>query len=89
MNFAKRRKKITTKSEDPENTQWHTLIPLVLAVYNNKNIHSATGKTPREASNNSNDIDVKASMELKAKQGRRFPELNVGDHVRILRKKNK
>ena len=51
MKFIKRRKKITTKGPDPEKTQWHTLIPLVLAVYNNKNIHSSTGKNERREEN--------------------------------------
>lgn len=42
--FRKRRKRLTTKTENTENIQWHTLIPLVLAVYDNQNAHSSTGK---------------------------------------------
>ena len=32
-------------------------------------------------------MDAKVSMELKAKRGRRYPELNEGDRVRVMRKK--
>ena len=69
------------------NLQWHTLIPEILKVYNNKNIHTATGKTPAEATKPSHEADVKTSMELRAKRGRKYPDIEVGDRVRVIRKK--
>ena len=70
-----------------QNLQWHTLIPEILNIYNNKNIHSATGKTPTEATKPSHEADVKTSMELRAKRGRKYPDIKAGDRVRVIRKK--
>ncbi len=50
-------------------------------------MHSATGKTPAEARKPSNEVDVKSEMELKAKTGRVYPTIEVGDKVRVIRKK--
>ena len=43
--------------------------------------------TPAEARKPSSEIDAKTAMELVAKRGRKFQILQVGDVVRILRKK--
>ncbi len=69
------------------NIQWQTLIPEILAVYNNKNVHTATGLTPSEARKPSAEADAKMSMEMRAKRGRRYPTINVGDKVRAIRNK--
>lgn len=87
MEYSKRRRRLDTKTPNPEQIQWYTLIPRILAVYNNKNIHSSTGKTPNDGRKVSNEVDAKASMEMRATHGRKYPTLEVGDTVKILRKK--
>jgi len=80
--------KLKKVGKQPADTfQWHELIPQIMKTYNFKNVHSATGKTPAEARKPSNEIDVKSEMELKAKTGRVYPAIEVGDKVRIIRKK--
>jgi hypothetical protein len=87
----KRHEYLTKKKKEgkqpPTNFQWHELIPQIMQTYNFKNVHSATGKTPAEARKPSNELDVKSEMELKAKTGRVYPPIEVGDRVRIIRKK--
>ena len=60
----------------------------VLLTYNNKSIHSATGMTPKEASKKENEFKAMISVALRAKKERKYPELNVGDKVKILRKES-
>ena len=55
--------------------------------YNTRNKHRITGMTPAEAKKPSSEVDAKASMELVARWGRKFPILQIGDVVRVLRKK--
>ena len=58
-----------------------------MLTYNNKNIHSATGMTPKEASEKKNEFKAMINVASKAKKERKYPELDVGDKVKILRKK--
>ena len=67
--------------------QWHSYIFGILLTYNNKLVHSSTGMTPKNASKGSNEMDVKSRMEAKAIKNRRYPEIKVGDKVKIRRKK--
>ena len=50
--------------------------------------HRATKFTPADARQNKNQLDVKLNMELHRVQKRKYPEINVGDTVRIYKKKN-
>ncbi len=43
--------------------------------------------TPTEARKPSSEVDAKMAMELVARRGRKLPTLNIGDIVRILKKK--
>jgi hypothetical protein len=43
--------------------------------------------TPADAMIDTNQLDVKANMELRAKHNRKYPPLNVDDSVKILRQK--
>jgi hypothetical protein len=70
-----------------EKPQWHDYIFPVLLTYNNKNKHSSTSKTPNEARKDTHQADVKANLEIKALKNRKYPILNVGDKVKIMRKK--
>ena len=67
--------------------QWTEYNGPILQVYNNKLIHSATKMTPADAAKKENELEAKNNMELRAKHNRKYPPLNVGDKVQILRKK--
>ena len=75
------------KGKTNPNIQWQTYIPRILSKYNNQMVSSATGMTPNEARKESSQSPVKASMELRAMRGRKYPTTNVGDIVRVHRKK--
>ena len=49
--------------------------------------HSSTNKTPDDARKDTHQADVKANLEIRALRNRKYPPLNVGDQVKILRKK--
>ena len=67
--------------------QWTEFIYPITLAYNNKNIHSSTGFTPSDAKKAGNHMEVKANMELKAKHGRKYVDINVGDYVNIFKNK--
>ena len=60
-----------------------------MLTYNNKNEHSTTNMKPSDAIKEDNRLDVKINLELKAKRDRRYPELKVGDKVKIMLRYNK
>ena len=70
-----------------QNIQWPDYILEILLTYNNQMKHSATGFTPKEARKPSNQFKVKLNLTLKGKKNRVYPELNVGDEVKIFRKR--
>ena len=72
-----------------DNPQWIDFIPYVLVTYNYKLKHSAIGMTPDEARNEKNQLRAKVNMELRAKRNRKYPDLQVGDFVRVFYKKEK
>ena len=59
----------------------------ILLTYNNKDVHSATGLTPNEARKERNEFRAKFNVSVKAKKERMYPTLEVGDKVKIMRKK--
>ena len=67
--------------------QWTEFIFEILLTYNNKMVHRATKMTPTEAKKKDNHLDVKMNMELKAKHGRKYEKVEVGDFVNIFKKK--
>ena len=67
--------------------QWIDYIPEIMLTYNTKDVHSATGLTPKEARQPRNDAKAKISMTIKARKTRMYPEIKVGDSVKIMRKK--
>ena len=58
-----------------------------LLTYNDQHIHSSTGFTPKQARLKRNEYAVKLNLELGALKNRKYPELNVGDEVKVMRKK--
>ena len=69
------------------NIQWTDYIFEMLLTYNNKNVHSTTKFTPSQAKLPKNEFQVKLKISLQAKRNRTYPEIEVGDSVKIMRKK--
>ena len=53
----------------------------------NKDVHSATGLTPNEARKEKNEFKAKLNVSVKAGKENMYPTLEVGDRVKIMRKK--
>ena len=49
--------------------------------------HSATGFRPKEARQPSNEFKVSLNLTMKGKKNRVYPDLDVGDEVRVLKKR--
>ena len=67
--------------------QWYSYIWGIMLTYNTGLVHSSLGMTPKNASRESNAVDVKAHLELKAIKNRKYPEVSIGDTVKIRRKR--
>jgi hypothetical protein len=72
-----------------ENVQWSDYIYPILLTSNNKNKHGSTGETPAVASKPDKQTEVKDSLEKKARMNRVYPELKVGDMVKIYTKRQR
>ena len=70
-----------------QNPQWTDFIFEIMLTYNNKNKHSATGMTPAEAAKPKNEVAVKMNLLLKKRHDRIYPMVEIGDKVKIFRKK--
>ena len=70
-----------------ENIQWIDYIFEIMLTYNNKDIHSATNMTPNEARKKDNQFKARVNIATKARKEKLYPELFVGDKVKIIRKK--
>ena len=75
------------EKQKKENIQWTDYILEILLTYNNQMKHSATGLTPKDARKPSNQFKVKLNITMKGKKNRVYPELDVGDEVKIFRKR--
>ena len=79
---------IYKRLEAPKNEgkQWFDLLDQVLVTYNRQRVHSSTQMTPHEARQNNNQQSVKFNLELKRQHGRKYPEISVGDTVKVYKK---
>ena len=75
------------EKKNKKNIQWVDYLPGVLLTYKNKSIHSATGLTPNDARKKDNEFKARLNVSIQAKKKRTYPELDVGNKVRIMRKK--
>ena len=64
---------------------WTDVCQPTLKKYNNT-IHSSTGAKPVEAHKDENRVNVKVNLTLKQKHFRKYPQLTVGDKVKIYMK---
>jgi hypothetical protein len=67
--------------------KWTDALFSVLLTYNVKVKSNITGMTPSEAKKPGNQIDVGAHLELHRISKRKYPTINVGDYVKLLKKK--
>ena len=65
--------------------KWTDMLKPTLKKYNDS-IHSSNGMRPIEAHKDENRINVKANLTLKQKHMRKYPQLSVGDMVKIYKK---
>ena len=75
--------------DNSQETQWVKVLPKALTIYNYKMKHRITNHTPNEARYDKNKLDVKLNLEMHAVKKRIYPDINIGDNVRIFRKKDK
>ena len=75
------------KDEDIQHHRTRGHPNFILLTYNNQMKHSATGLTPKDARKPSNQFRVKLNITMKGKKNRVYPELDVGDEVKIFRKR--
>jgi len=80
-------KRIDASKKD--NIQWPDLIFEILITYNDKLKHSTTKMTPKEAGKDSNKLMVWVNNFTHSKQDRKYPDIVIGDKVKLLRKKQK
>ena len=79
---------LVERLEQTDKKQWTDWIFPVLLKYNNKMKVNSTGMTPNEMRKPSNQMNVKIALEMKAKHTRIYPEVSVGDSVKIYKKKS-
>ena len=71
------------------NRKWYDVLGPVLLVYNHKMVHSATKLTPNEARKPANELNAKLNLQLNRTKLRKYPNVSVGDSVKLYRNKDK
>lgn len=69
--------------------KWYNLLFPVLLTYNNKMVHASTKMTPNEARKPANELNVKLNLHLNRTRLRKYPNVSIGDSVKLYRKKDK
>ena len=75
--------------EKAPDAQWasNEILKSSLTTYNNKMVNRSTKLTPNEARDKKNVLTVKTNLELHRVKKRKYPDINVGDSVRVYTKK--
>ena len=81
--------KILKRLEYDNTKDFKQILFEVLLTYNNKDIHSSTGLTPNEARKDVNRLQGKLNLEMHRISKRKYPDLEIGDEVKIYKKKGK
>jgi hypothetical protein len=66
---------------------WKKVMPEVITTYNQVRVHNVTKLTPADATVPANRTYVRMNLELARKTNRPYPEIQVGDYVRIFKKR--
>ena len=85
--FIRTFRNLVTRRLQKRDEHWYDLLYEVLLTYNRKMVSSATGFTPNDAEKPENRAEVKQHMESRAKHGKRYEPVVVGDRVRVFRKR--
>jgi hypothetical protein len=80
---------IYKRVKTPSDKNWDELLYPVLLKYNYKSVHRGTGFTPAQADKSDNHFVVKFNMEKHRKNNRKYPDIEIGDYVRVHRNKDK
>ena len=83
------RKRIDNDMKKGDAIQWSDYIFQIMLTYNNKNEHSSIEMTPNEATKPDKAIEAEINMKMKARRDRIYPNLVVGDRVKIMLKYSK
>ena len=75
------------KAKDKQNIQWVDYILEIMLTYNEKLVSSTTKFTPKQARLKKNELEVKLNIASQAKKTRIYPELDINDRVKVMRKK--
>ena len=67
---------------------WLNYLKMALNYYNNSHTHATTKLTPKEATKKENYLTVKLNLLANKKHDRQYPEIKIGDRVRIYKKKD-
>ena len=79
---------INNRIEGTDKT-WKDVLFEVLLTYNNKDVHNSTGLTPAEAKLDKNRLQTKMNLELHRISKRKYPNVEVGDKVKLYKKKGR
>ena len=71
------------------NQPWHEVVYAVLLTYNHKMVSRVTKHTPVEAMKATNHVNVKINLEMHRLHSRKYPEISVGNKVKVFKKKDK
>ena len=76
--------------EHDSSRPWYgDLLQQVVFVYNFMRSHTTLGMSPNEARKPKNEAEVRGNLYKKAKHNRIYPNIEIGDMVRIYKKKDK
>ena len=80
-------KKMIYDRLEKTNKRWVDVLHQVLLTYNYKMKHSAIKMTPIEARKPNNKIEVQLNLEISRNNNRIYPNISIGDKVKIYKKK--
>ncbi len=75
------------QKRDNEHKRWLDVSNLVRLTYNHKDKHSAIKVTPADARKPDNQLQVKQNIEMQRVRKRKYPDIEVGDYVRVYKNK--
>jgi len=87
--FIRTLKSAISKRTENTDKSWKDVLFEILLTYNSKDIHNSTSLTPAEAKLDKNRLQVKLNLELHRVSKRKYPTVDVGDKVKLYKKKNK
>ena len=73
----------------PSQKNWTELLFPIVSKYNFKSVHSSTNMRPVDAEKPENQFYVKTNLEIHRISKRRYPDISVGNYVKVYKKKDK